>query len=111
FEVNDEDGDSAHNAGPFTFEIRSGNKKSLFRITDDGELRTAARFQRSEKGDDSYNLQIRVYDNGHPPLFSEAWIEIRIVNGSQYSPVIKPLTITALVPFNDDSGYFLGTVE
>lgn len=75
FDVIDGD-DAARNGGPFTFEIRSGNDNTAFRITQDGHLRTATEF--NHKVQDHYRLQIRVYDNGLPPLYSETWIDVKV---------------------------------
>ena len=44
FDVSDDDEEKAGNAGPFTFEIRRGNENNAFRITPDGHLRTATRY-------------------------------------------------------------------
>ena len=63
------DADDSPNAGPFTFDIRDGNEDNSFRVVQDGTLRTAAKFNHKIK--DKYQLQIRAFDNGSPPLFSD----------------------------------------
>lgn len=70
------DADAAPNASPFTFDIPSGNEGSVFMLEKDGILRTAARL--SHKVKDFYLLHIRVFDNGTPPLFSDAWVSIKV---------------------------------
>ncbi|CAL4061882.1 unnamed protein product, partial [Meganyctiphanes norvegica] len=109
FEVIDDDDDSARNGGPFTFELRSGNQDTAFRITQDGELRTATKFKSRRK--DLYRLQIRVYDNGSPPLYSETWTNVKIIPESQFPPVVYPLSVSVFVQSEDVVGYALGSVK
>ena len=52
-------------------DIRAGNEESAFRIVQDGSLRTAKKF--NHKLRDRYALQIRVFDNGTPPLYSDSF--------------------------------------
>ena len=54
-------------------DIRSGNEESAFRIVQDGSLRTAKKFNHNVR--DQYVLQIRVFDNGTPPLYSDSYGE------------------------------------
>ena len=63
------DADGPNNAGAFTFEIRSGNVDNAFRINGKGSLRTNSRF--SHKVRDHYVVQIVVFDNGSPLLYSD----------------------------------------
>nr|XP_053631087.1 fat-like cadherin-related tumor suppressor homolog isoform X2 [Cherax quadricarinatus] len=109
FDVIDGDDDAAHNGGPFTFEIRSGNDNTAFRITQDGHLRTATKFNHKVQG--HYRLQIRVYDNGRPPLFSETWIDVKIIEESRYHPVVFPLHVTVFVHTGEYFGGVLGKVK
>ncbi|CAK1553844.1 unnamed protein product [Leptosia nina] len=89
FVVNDADG--SPNGAPYTFDIRSGNEMGAFRLEQDGLLRSATRFNHRIK--DRYVLQVRVFDNGTPPLYSDAWAYIKIIEESQYPPVVTPLEI------------------
>ncbi|XP_064094852.1 fat-like cadherin-related tumor suppressor homolog isoform X3 [Macrobrachium nipponense] len=109
FEVTDGDEDAARNGGPFTFEIRSGNEEGAFRITQDGHLRTATKFNHKVKS--HYRLQIRVYDNGRPPLYSETWIDVKIIEESRFHPVVFPLKVTVFVHTGDYFGGILGTIK
>lgn len=109
FDVIDGDEDAARNGGPFTFEIRSGNDNAAFRITQDGHLRTATRFNHKVQG--HYRLQIRVYDNGHPPLYSETWIDVKIIEESRYHPIVFPLHVTVFVHTGEYFGGVLGKVK
>ncbi|XP_055371961.1 fat-like cadherin-related tumor suppressor homolog [Condylostylus longicornis] len=89
FEISD--ADMNPNAAPYTFDFRSGNDGGSFRLEQDGTLRTATRF--NHKVRNSYTLQIRVFDNGTPPLYSDAWVNVKVIEESQYPPVITPLDI------------------
>lgn len=102
FEVTDSD--APPNAEPFTFDIISGNEVATFRIEQDGVLRTATRFNHKVK--DSYLLQIRVFDNGTPLLHSDAWVKVKVIEESQYPPVVTPQEIT----INAFGGVFQGGI-
>lgn len=90
FEITD--ADTAPNAAPYTFDFKAGNENAAFRIEQDGILRTATRFNHKMK--DSFLLQIRVFDNGIPPLYSDAWVRVKVIEESQYPPIIVPLDIS-----------------
>lgn len=69
------DGDIVPNTVPYTFDIRVGNDGgNYFRLDQDGILRTAAKF--NHKIRNNYLLQIRVFDNGSPPLYSDTWVRL-----------------------------------
>jgi protocadherin Fat 1/2/3 len=70
------DADGPPNAGPYTFDFRSGNEGNVFRLEQDGVLHTAAKFNHKIK--DSYLLHIRVFDNGTPPLYSDTWVNVKV---------------------------------
>ncbi|XP_038113282.1 fat-like cadherin-related tumor suppressor homolog isoform X3 [Culex quinquefasciatus] len=106
FEVTD--ADSAPNAAPYTFDFRSGNDGGAFRIEQDGILRTATRFNSKIK--DSYQLQIRVFDNGAPPLYSDTWVSVKVIEESQYPPVITPLDISINSFLDEYPGGVIGKV-
>lgn len=95
FEVTD--ADATPNTDPYTFDIIGGNE-GAFRIEQDGNLRTATRFNHIVR--DSYLLQVRVFDNGTPPLHSDAWIKVKVIEESQYPPTITPQKI-AINAFGD----------
>ena len=72
------DADESPNASPFTFDIRAGNEDNSFRVVQDGTLRTATKF--NHKVQNKYQLQIRAFDNGSPPLFrSVSFYEEKLV--------------------------------
>ncbi|XP_058985182.1 fat-like cadherin-related tumor suppressor homolog isoform X2 [Musca domestica] len=102
------DADEYPNTSPYTFDFRSGNEGGFFRLEQDGRLLTAFRF--SHRICDEYILQIRVFDNGIPPLYSDTWVTIKIIEESQYPPIITPLEITINSVEDDFGGGFLGKV-
>ncbi|KAL9905398.1 fat-like cadherin-related tumor suppressor homolog isoform X2 [Glossina fuscipes] len=106
FEIND--ADEPPNTSPYTYDFRSGNEGGFFRLEQDGSLKTAAKF--NHRICDLYILQIRVFDNGTPPLYSDTWVAIQIIEESQYPPVITPLEITINSYEDDFAGGFLGKV-
>ncbi|XP_055537242.1 fat-like cadherin-related tumor suppressor homolog isoform X2 [Wyeomyia smithii] len=106
FEVTD--ADAAPNAAPYTFDFRTGNEGGAFRIEQDGILRTASRFNSKLK--DSYQLQIRVFDNGTPPLYSDTWVSVKVIEESQYPPVITPLDISINSFLDEYPGGVIGKV-
>jgi len=56
-------------------------------------------------------IQVRVFDNGTPPLYSDAWVVVKIIEESQYPPIVTPLEVT-INSFEDDfSGAFIGKVH
>lgn len=89
FTITDED--TAPNTAPYTFDFRSGNEGNIFRLDQDGILRTATKFNHKIK--DTYLLEIRVFDNGSPPLYSDTYVIVKVIEESQYPPVITPLEI------------------
>ncbi|XP_052131071.1 fat-like cadherin-related tumor suppressor homolog [Frankliniella occidentalis] len=63
----------------------------MFRIEQNGDIRTAAKFNHKNK--DTYVLQVGVFDYGLPPLSSDTWVVVKVVEESQYPPIVTPLEI------------------
>lgn len=103
------DSDDSPNGAPFTWDIRSGNEESAFRIVQDGSLRTAKKF--NHKVREQYVLQIRVFDNGTPPLYSDSYVTVNIIEESQYPPVITPLDIEVFSYQDDFPGSIVGKIK
>ncbi|XP_068148588.1 LOW QUALITY PROTEIN: fat-like cadherin-related tumor suppressor homolog [Drosophila tropicalis] len=103
------DADEPPNSTPYTFDIRSGNEGGLFRLEQDGSLSTASRF--NHKLQDEFSIQIRVFDNGTPPLYSDTWVQVKIIEESQYPPIVTPLEITVNSLEDDFSGAFIGKLH
>ncbi|XP_076298680.1 FAT atypical cadherin kugelei isoform X2 [Lasioglossum baleicum] len=103
------DADIEPNADPYTFDFRSGNEGDAFRLEQDGTLRTATKFNSRVK--DKYVLHIRVFDNGSPPLYSDAWVVIKVIEESQYPPVITPLEIVINSFMDEYPGGVIGRVH
>ena len=109
-------------------DIRSGNEESAFRIVQDGSLRTAKKFNHKQRN--QYILQIRVFDNGTPPLYSDTFgklknlkqdmfvktcfhisVVVNIIEESQYPPIITPLDIRVFSYQDDFPGSIVGRVR
>ena len=103
------DADAEPNADPYTFDFRSGNEGDAFRLEQDGTLRTATKF--SNRVRDKYHLHIRVFDNGSPPLYSDAWVLVKIIEESQYPPVITLLEINVNSYMDKYPGGIIGKVH
>lgn len=100
--------DAIPNGAPYTFDFRAGNDGGAFRLEQDGILRTASRF--NHKMQDSYRLQIRVFDSGTPPLYSDTWVHVQVIEESQYPPIVTPQEI-AVNSFQDEfAGGMIGRV-
>ena len=57
-----------------------------------------------------YHLQVRVFDNGTPPLFSDAFVTVHIIEESRYPPLVAPLEVTVNSFLDDFPGAVIGTV-
>ncbi|XP_017769468.1 PREDICTED: fat-like cadherin-related tumor suppressor homolog isoform X4 [Nicrophorus vespilloides] len=103
------DADTAPNTSPYTFDFRSGNDGNIFRLEQDGVLRTATRFNHKIK--DTYVLQIRVFDNGTPPLYSDTSVVVKVIEESQYPPIITPLEVNINSFLDEYPGGIIGKVH
>ncbi|KFM71778.1 Fat-like cadherin-related tumor suppressor-like protein, partial [Stegodyphus mimosarum] len=87
------DQDAPPNTGPFIFDILSGNEDNAFRVVQqDATLRTASKFD--VKNQSEFTLQVRVTDGGTPPLYSDTWVNIIVIEESRYPPVVTPLDVS-----------------
>ena len=82
---------------------------NAFRIDQNGSLRTAKRFNHKVK--DSYSLQILVFDNGSPPLFSDTWVYVKVIEESKYPPIVTPLEVTINSFLDEYAGGIIGRVH
>ncbi|XP_045763036.1 fat-like cadherin-related tumor suppressor homolog isoform X2 [Maniola jurtina] len=103
------DADAPPNAAPYTFDFQAGNEMGAFRLEQDGYLRSATRFNHRIK--ERYALQVRVFDNGTPPLFSDAWVHVRVVEESQFPPVATPLEVVVNSYLDEFPGGVVGRVH
>ncbi|KAJ0179077.1 hypothetical protein K1T71_004789 [Dendrolimus kikuchii] len=103
-----EDADAPPNGAPYTFDFQAGNEMGAFRLEQDGYLRSATRFNHRIK--ERYALQVRVFDNGTPPLYSDAWVHVRVVEESQYPPAVTPLEIVVNSYMDEFPGGVIGRV-
>ncbi|KAL3276606.1 hypothetical protein HHI36_011978 [Cryptolaemus montrouzieri] len=102
------DADIPPNTVPYTFDFRTGNEGNIFRLQD-AHLLTATKF--NHKIRDKYLLQIRVFDNGSPPLYSDAWVVVQVIEESQYPPIITPLEININSFLDEYPGGIIGKVH
>lgn len=96
------------NTSPYTFDFSSGNDGNIFRLEQDGILRTATKF--NHKIRDTYLLHIRVFDNGTPPLYSDTWVIVKVIEESQYPPFITPLEVNINSFLDEYPGGLIGRV-
>ncbi|XP_030067038.1 protocadherin Fat 2 [Microcaecilia unicolor] len=85
------DRDSPENGPPYLFRVTSGNDEKAFQVDQNGLLVTSSVLNRKTK--DHYLLQVQVSDSGIPPLSSFAFVNIQVIERSQYPPSALPLEI------------------
>lgn len=104
------DTDAPPNTSPFTFTFISGNEDNAFRLVQqEASLRTASKFDHNHQK--KYNLHIRVTDNGEPPLSSETWVTVIIIEESQFSPIVMPLDVYVNSYLDDSPEVVLGRIH
>ncbi|GFQ74088.1 fat-like cadherin-related tumor suppressor homolog [Trichonephila clavata] len=104
------DQDAPPNTGPFLFDILSGNEDGAFRVVQqDATLRTASKFD--VKNQSEFTLQVRVTDGGSPPLYSETWVNIIVIEESRYPPVVTPLDVSVSSYLDEFPGGVMGRVH
>lgn len=72
------DADVFPNGAPFVFDILSGDPNNTFRIDQDGTLSTATKLNHLQHK--MFMLHVRVYDSGTPALYSDTWINIKVMS-------------------------------
>ena len=102
--------ESPPNGPPFTFDIRDGNEENAFRfVQDDATLRTAMKFNHKIK--DLYKLQLRVFDNGTPPLYSDTFVTVNVIEESKYPPVVQKIDININSYQDEFPGAIIGKIK
>lgn len=91
-QLNVTDADIGPNAAPFVFDIFSGNGQGSFRIESNGTIRTTSRLK--YKVQEVHSLHVRVFDNGAPPLYSDAWVTIKVYDYHIYRSVLAIYLLT-----------------
>ncbi|CAG7823399.1 unnamed protein product [Allacma fusca] len=101
------DADSPPNSAPFSWDLRDLDAPTgaplPFTVSDTGTLNVAGKLNFARKN--LYKLQVRVFDNGDPPLYSDTNVTIKVVDKSQWPPVVSSLTVTAI---SSDENYPAG---
>ena len=103
------DADTTPNGSPFSFDIVTGNQDMKFRVDSSGLLLTTATFDREIK--DTYQLTVRVFDNGTPPLHSDTRVTVTIIEESSFPPRITPLSVTVTTYGDEFAGGVIGRVK
>ncbi|XP_067423513.1 protocadherin Fat 2 [Emydura macquarii macquarii] len=103
------DRDSPENGPPYSFQITEGNDGKAFDVTVDGLLVTSSVLNRRTK--EQYLLQVQVLDSGIPPLSSSAFVNVQVMEQSQYAPSALPLEIFITTNERAFRGGVLGKVH
>ncbi|XP_055968334.1 protocadherin Fat 2 [Sorex fumeus] len=103
------DSDSPENGPPFSFRITRGNEASVFQVTPDGRLLTAASLSRSVQ--DQYQLQIEASDSGKPALTSSTSVSVRVIARSLYPPSTLSLDIFITLGEAEFPGGLVGKIH
>uniref|UniRef100_A0A667WI06 FAT atypical cadherin 1a n=1 Tax=Myripristis murdjan TaxID=586833 RepID=A0A667WI06_9TELE len=103
------DRDATHNGPPFSFAIVDGNDGDAFQINQQGALVAVGLLNKKSK--EHYLLQAQVSDSGKPPLFSTAFISVRIIEESVYPPAILPLDIFISTAGDEYPGGVVGKIH
>ncbi|XP_064636197.1 protocadherin Fat 1-like isoform X4 [Lineus longissimus] len=107
FNLTDKDLDP--NGPPYIFDINAGNEDRAFRITPEGVLSSIKKFNKALK--ETYELSIRAFDNGTPPLYSDTNVYVRIVDESMYAPELLPLSLSVNSYEDKFPGGFIGQLK
>ena len=59
----------------------------------------------------AYLLKIRAFDNGTPPLFADAWVEVKVIEESKFPPAVTPLNVQIASFLDDFPGGSIGRVK
>lgn len=90
--------DAPPNSEPFSWDLRDAERARSsplpFTISPSGSLNVAGKLNSGRKA--VYHLTLRVFDNGSPPLYSDANVTVKVVDKSQWPPVVSSLTVTAI---------------
>ena len=87
---------------------RAGNDEDAFRVVQDGTLRTTRTFDHKVRS--KYLLQIRVFDNGTPPMYSDSYVTVNIIEESKFAPSVAPLDVHIWSYQDDFPGAVIGSV-
>ncbi|XP_075448649.1 protocadherin Fat 3 isoform X3 [Ascaphus truei] len=103
------DKDSFHNGPPFTFTILSGNESGKFFLDQNGVLHSAIIFQHTVANE--HLLSVQVTDSGKPPLTSQTYVQIRVIEESIHKPTAIPLEIYIVTMEDDFPGGVIGKIH
>ncbi|XP_073469084.1 protocadherin Fat 3 isoform X2 [Aquarana catesbeiana] len=103
------DKDSYHNGPPFTFTISSGNEGGKFVLDQSGVLRSSVVFQHMVTNEHLLTIQVR--DSGKPPLTSQTYVQVKVIEESVHKPSAIPLEIYIVTMEDDFPGGVIGKIH
>uniref|UniRef100_A0A8C5QK66 Protocadherin Fat 3 n=1 Tax=Leptobrachium leishanense TaxID=445787 RepID=A0A8C5QK66_9ANUR len=103
------DKDSFHNGPPFHYTIACGNEGGEFTLDQTGVLRSAVIFQHMFANEHLLSIQVR--DSGKPPLSSQTFVQIRVIEESIHKPSAIPLEIYIVTMEDDFPGGVIGKIH
>ncbi|KAF2353703.1 Cadherin, partial [Trinorchestia longiramus] len=111
------DADDVGNASPFAWEVTDVTSnpnflstQNVFAVDQDGVVRLATAGLNHQVVSE-YLLRIRVYDSGTPPLYSDASVNITIVERSKFAPTVFPVHATVFSYRTAYKGGVIGKVN
>lgn len=107
FSITDDDLDP--NGPPFTFDIIEGDEGKKFRVDKEGNLRIASKLNRQVTA--TYEILVRVFDNGTPAMYSDVNVEVHVIEESTFSPEVTNLGITISSYRDDFPGGVIGHLK
>ena len=60
---------------------------------------------------DLYKLQLRVFDNGSPPLYSDTFVSVNVIEESKYPPVVQKIDININSYQDEFPGAIIGSIQ
>ena len=106
FDVTDDDLDP--NGAPFTFDIVEGDAERLFRV-DTKQLCIADSLNRQITA--TYELIIRVFDNGTPAMFSDVNVLVNVIEESTFSPEVSNIDVSISSYLDEFPGGVIGAIK
>ncbi|CAL4152665.1 unnamed protein product, partial [Meganyctiphanes norvegica] len=103
------DSDSDPNGPPFTWELLNKETiKEAFSLEQDGTIKLATN-KLDQEVQKEYNLHVRIWDSGSPPLHTETEIKVSVVEESHFPPNVSPLSVS-LISYRSPPEGFVGKI-
>lgn len=78
FHITVMDADQPQIPTSISYYLEEGNEAGIFRIDEDGTLRTTDKLNIGIRPGQVFSLKVRVSDGGDPPLQSRTWIHVKV---------------------------------